>query len=447
MDLSAWKGGAIFRHAIAPVVVALAATAALAASELADGSANAPPGTPEFSNILSGYATRPEWKVAGVDYYVGTPSGAALKDPSTLSMAGVSVDKSTHVISVSGSNVTLDGYDFALNGGWQVDVVNGASNVTVQNSNFHVGANNLTPIYAYYGGTLNVRNNTFDGYASGGSTVHSMVFTGNGGATIEYNRFSNFPDDAIDITYDGNYVVQYNLFDSMGAGEFHTDSIQTYFSDISRLLIQYNTMYQPPSMPKGVINSFVRIGDQRGHVVHDPVAAYNTIIMASTNAKTANVLQWCSDGAATLVNPLIHDNYVDPTGVMYAINSPYILDPTGVVGPVTYSNRDLKTGRLALFGPYNSRFVGPTKPPPIPVITGVGGEGSKGGALSGTSVAGARIDVYDRGNLLGAVKADAEGRWTFSMAEAADGQQIFSARATDAYANSSLPSAGVSPGK
>ena len=280
----------------------------------------------EFSNILSGYAVRPGWNVAGVDYYVGTPSSPVLKDPSTISMPGVSIRWFKPIVTVSGSNVTLDGYDFGLSGGWQVEVVNNANNVTIQNSHFQVGADNLMPIEAYYGGTINVLKNTFDGGASGGSSVNAMVFTGAGGATIEYNRFTNFPNDGIDITHDGNYVVQFNLFDTAGAGAYHTDAIQTYFSAVSSLSIQYNTMYEPPSFSNSGINSFVRIGDEQGNVVHNPVAAYNTIIMASTKAETANVFDWgASGGTATLVNPQIHDNYIDPTGVLYAVISPYML--------------------------------------------------------------------------------------------------------------------------
>ena len=74
-----------------PFVVALAATAATSASAFEDGSGNAPPGTPQFESLLKGYAVRPDWKVAGVDYYVGTPDGTVLKDPATISMAMGSV--------------------------------------------------------------------------------------------------------------------------------------------------------------------------------------------------------------------------------------------------------------------------------------------------------------------------------------------------------------------
>ena len=112
----------------------------------ADGSANAPSGTPQLANLLSGYAVRPSWNVAGVDYAVGVPSGTVLKDPSTISMAGVSVDVADHVINVSGNNVTLSGYDFSLDGGWAVSV-NSGNNITIQDSKFVVGSTDQTPIY------------------------------------------------------------------------------------------------------------------------------------------------------------------------------------------------------------------------------------------------------------------------------------------------------------
>jgi hypothetical protein len=408
---------------------------------LGDGSANAPSGTPQLSNILSGYAARPGWNVAGVDYHVGTPSGTALKDPSSISMAGVSVDKSAHIVTVSNSNVTLDGYDFGLGGGWQVDIVNNANNITIENSHFQVGANNLMPIQAYYGGTTKVLNNTFDGGASAGSTVNAMVFAGNGGATIEYNRFTNFPNDGVDITHDGNYVVQFNVFDTMGAGDFHTDAIQTYFSAVSSLSVQYNTMYEPPGMSNGGINSFMRIGDEQGNVVHDPVAAYNTIILASTKAQTANIFQWDSGGTATLLNPQIHDNFIDPTGALYAIVSPAIQNTNGIVNPVTYNNMDLKTGKQLLSGPYNSVSSGvPGSAPAAPVITGETAVNGTQVKLTGTAAAGTTIDIYDQGALLGVVSTSSGGAWSFTTPQLNTGDHSFTARATDSMANSSAPS-------
>lgn len=416
------------------------ATRGLTMATLTDGSANATAGAAQFSNILNGYAARPDWKVAGVDYHVGTPSGTALKDPSTISMAGVSVNKSTHTVTVSSSNVTLNGYDFGLSGGWQVNVIDGASNVTVQNSSFKVGANNLVPIQAIYGGSINVLNNTFDGGASAGSSATSMVFTGTGGANIEYNRFTNFPNDGINITNDGNFVVHYNVFDTMGAGDYHTDAIQTFFSSVSSLSIQYNTMYQPPSMANGGMNAFVRIGDQRGGVVHDPVAAYNTIVMASTNAETANVFQWDSDGAGTLLNPVIHHNFIDPKGVMYGVVSPS-LQNSGVVNASTYDNVNMATGKPLLVGPYNNYTTGvPANAPKAPVITAESAVGTSQAKLTGTAAAGTTVEIFDNDHLLGTAQVGTGGVWTFTTQMLTVGSHGLAARATDSLSNSSAVS-------
>src|SRR6185437_9644796 len=89
-----------------------------------DGSKNAPAGTPQFPTLLSGYAARPPWSVAGVDYHVGIdrsryPTNAALKDPApggTLAAALSSIGGtlSTNRITFNGSsadNCVIDGYD------------------------------------------------------------------------------------------------------------------------------------------------------------------------------------------------------------------------------------------------------------------------------------------------------------------------------------------------
>ena len=56
-----------------------------------DGSANAPAGAPQVPTLLNGYATQLSSQVAGIDYAVGVPSGPSLKNPTAISMAGMSV--------------------------------------------------------------------------------------------------------------------------------------------------------------------------------------------------------------------------------------------------------------------------------------------------------------------------------------------------------------------
>ncbi|MBN9040908.1 MAG: hypothetical protein J0H38_06430 [Rhizobiales bacterium] len=64
--------------------------------------------------------------------------------------------------------------------------------------------------------------------------------------------------------------------------------------------------------------------------------------------------------------------------------------------------------------------------------------------LAGTATAGLVVDIYDQGTLLGSVKASSTGTWTFTTSSLANGDHVFTARATDAYTNSSASSAAVS---
>jgi len=84
-------------------------------SAYVDGLVGASAGTPQYPNLLSAYAVRPAWNVAGVDYAVGVPAGLVLKDPTTDSLpGGCSYNSGTKGVSCSGNNITLQGYDFAL---------------------------------------------------------------------------------------------------------------------------------------------------------------------------------------------------------------------------------------------------------------------------------------------------------------------------------------------
>src|SRR5712671_4610896 len=114
-----------------------AASAAYPSSDWAsiDGSLNAPVGSPQYPNLLDAssatnglgrnLATRPPWKVAGVDYHVGIdrnlyPTNANLKDPTAGGLpSGVSFAGTTVTVT-STSPVTLDGWDFGVSNGLQI---------------------------------------------------------------------------------------------------------------------------------------------------------------------------------------------------------------------------------------------------------------------------------------------------------------------------------------
>src|SRR5262249_37449571 len=99
-----------------------------------DGSASSPMGAPQAAALLGGYAVRPGWLVAGVDSAVGVPVGSVLKDPTLVSMPGVQIDSVNKELLINADNITLDGYDFTLHGGWSVDTRT-SKNFVLKNSN------------------------------------------------------------------------------------------------------------------------------------------------------------------------------------------------------------------------------------------------------------------------------------------------------------------------
>jgi hypothetical protein len=145
--------------------------------------------------LFSAYGgRRPPWNVAGVDYYVGAPAGALL-DPTTQVPAGCGYNQSTKTVSCNGSNMTVSGYDFSLNGGIMLNI-SGANNV-VSGNKFAVAPNCVGPLIYFTtssNSTLKITKNTFDG---GGGACSNVPFGtslyglyGDGSVvTVQYNYF------------------------------------------------------------------------------------------------------------------------------------------------------------------------------------------------------------------------------------------------------------------
>ncbi|AMP16348.1 bacterial Ig-like domain family protein [Collimonas pratensis] len=78
-------------------------------------------------------------------------------------------------------------------------------------------------------------------------------------------------------------------------------------------------------------------------------------------------------------------------------------------------------------------------------VTGFLGNGDmtddKTPTLSGKAEAGSLVKLYADGELVGSITADADGNWTITSSELADGSHTFTATATDAAGNVGLPSA------
>ena len=168
-------------------------------------------------------AARPPWEVAGVDYAVGVPTGTTLKDPTLISMSGVSVDTTNRLIRITGNNVTLSGYDFSLHGGYGV-LVTGA-NDTITNSNFALGT--YQGAYEIYeptsgAGGLTITNCVFDetGNGQGNNESGVIAYGASGTITLQYNQFENIPQHVLEMTQasgtTASLVYEDNLIENGG---------------------------------------------------------------------------------------------------------------------------------------------------------------------------------------------------------------------------------------
>ena len=280
-----------------------------------DGSSQAPAGTPLLATLLNGYAARPPWMVAGVDYAVGVPVGTVLKDPATIALAGVSVNAAAHTVTITASGVTLNGYDFGLAGGWGVVIQSGVANTLIQNSHFLVGANNAVPINAGVGvGNLTVQYNTIDGGGGSSGAVWALVnYNGSGIFTAQYNSFLNAPEDAIDFNSGTmTTIVKYNVFDNLGTSPgSHPDSVQFVGVNSNNSVVAFNTIYEPnPGGMEGI-----QLDAQNGSTLTNTAIDNNVIVAKAGPSLEMSYSIAVQQGSGDIVNGVtVNDNYIDSSG-------------------------------------------------------------------------------------------------------------------------------------
>ncbi|MBB4425793.1 hypothetical protein GGD66_004354 [Bradyrhizobium sp. CIR48] len=429
--------------------------------------------TSQLPNLLDGYAVRPTWNVAGVDYAVGTTS-TSLKDPATISMAGVSVDSSSRTITISGSNITLDGYDFSLHGGYQVTVA--GSNATISNSNFAIGTNPGS--YLVYGtsaaSNLTLTHNTFDGSAIGNATSF-IGFAGSGQVTMEYNWFKEFPQHIVEFTQANgspsfSVVYKYNLIEQ-GAIEdgAHLNFLQFGGGTASSVDVEFNTTYQTPQASGG--EGFQFYSNTQGGVIQDAVMAYNTMIAAGGSAGSAmsymvHANSYNDDSSA--LSGSVHDNFFDlqaAWGAFYSAPSGWSFS----------NNMDMRTGQVV-----NSNNT-ESAPTSSPVVVPAGADGSSGSTssgsdstgstlpvapviasfsadsgvagdritsdntleLKGTAGANSTVKIYDGSTQIGTTTADSAGAWDYITKVLTDAKHTLTATSTNSSGQTSAASSAL----
>jgi hypothetical protein len=296
-----------------------------------------PPGA-QHPTLLAGYAVRPPWKVAGVDYAVGVPSTATLTDWQLLSGPGIAVNATAvppHVDVYNTSNVVISGVDFSLHGGASLRFEN-SPNGTVISSNF--GGINLTQtlncvIWADpQSPGLTVKYSTVDG---GGPGLLSTLISNRGAGTItlEYNWLKNSPQHVLEeVQLPGvpsAIVYRYNLVERNGrSAGAHLNILQSPSDTVTPVDVEFNTTYQTPQAASGE-------GFQFGG--HNIIFAYNTMIATGGARGSAMSYMVHADGPLN-VPAVAHDNYVDPTAAYGWIY------PGSVNGWYFYNNYNMTTG-------------------------------------------------------------------------------------------------------
>lgn len=327
-------------------------------NQFVDGCPGAPIGTIQFPTLLSSYAKRAPWNVAGVDYYVGLPVGTVLSDPSTISVSGVTVNASAHTVVVSGSNITLSGIDFGLDNGWKATIT--GANDTIKNSRFTAGSNQGTGGFDGYvlalngSGTTTITDNDINGNnvavtAQSGALVS---VAGSGALVIQYNHIRNAAGDMLEVgsTNATKFDVENNILENAGStGTAHADVIQYFNSKIASGHIQFNTVYEhsPASINgEGILATY---DEGSGETMSNMTERNNTLISLVNVNWGPGVFIENDVGTGTASTMTIHDNYFDPTG-----QTSSLWYGTGSVGFGTilptpsawYNLTNMKTGAL-----------------------------------------------------------------------------------------------------
>jgi hypothetical protein len=296
-----------------------------------DGFANAPTGAPQyptyFTNLngISPYPVRPPWKVAGVDYRVGINTGVSLKDPATISSSVATVSGSlgagqnANTLNIAADNVTLDGYDFTLNGGYLISA-GGHLNLTILNSklqNFAVFMNTSS-------GPLTMNYCDVNGLgASGETTFGTLVFMqDNVKGVFKYNWLHDCLNDIIDMTTN-DITAWFNLFDTMGYGVgAHADGIQfAGGGTANNISIKFNT-YVHRIATNSSPSSFIDLETQidAGATMNNPEVAYNTASNTAVGGALGSTFYRVAQDVGAINNAYVHDNYADSTNMIGVIS-------------------------------------------------------------------------------------------------------------------------------
>ena len=358
-------------------------------------------------------------------------------------MAGVNINTSTKAVTITGNNVTLDGYDFS---GWSV--VTTAANTSLIHSNFN-GTNPGGTQTSVISGTLTASNlyvgySTIDGLTGGGHAEFLVEMEGPG-LTVEYSWLKNSNSDIIGRhgNSGGDITIQNNLMEQAGMGgpNTHGDYLQVYGPDINAIHILNNTTIQNGGITQGFFADNTKSAEIAGNTF---TGNFNYFVSGSGPNTDPNALVGTFN---------VHDNYFDPSHTfgfsypVYGSNDKYPLS-------LFTHNVDMLTGKLDQDANAPSSPSAPTSPAPTPpaapTIASFSNDSGAAGdditndntlTLTGTAAANSTVKVFDGATQIGTATANSSGAWSYTTAALSDGSHNLTAKVTNASGQSSTASA------
>ena len=160
-----------------------------------DGFGGCAGGTPQLPNLLNGYAARPAWKVAGVDYAVGVPTGkhSRIRPSQRTCLPAFQLTRpitSSTLLATTSRSTALTSRCTVV---WGISIQSGVTGTTVENCNFSMLANQVVGINAASGsGSLTVLDCTFNGNSENIPSVQPPPAGGRYRRCYQLQRQRNF---------------------------------------------------------------------------------------------------------------------------------------------------------------------------------------------------------------------------------------------------------------
>ena len=414
---------------------------------LGDGSANAPGGVPQLPTLLNGYASRPLWNVAGVDYAVGVNAGTVLKIPSAANLPqGATLYNGA--IYVDGNNVTLNGYNLS---GLTV-MINADATGTVTISNCASSTTGIIRSTTDATANLVVEYCTLDGGGPAASTDFATIQTWCP-TTVEYCFIGN-SGQGIHVS-GADFTAQYNVLEGFAfSAAQHANAIYISGSNDPSVstTIAYNTIYSevtsgPPNGPIG-IGAAIAFFDDGGSFYNSQVSN-NTVISASSHA-ASYLIGYYVTSPSFATGGTVSDNFLASVNGWGGPNSgafgAFYNGSPGLVQATVTNNIDMANGNV-ITGT-NSEVPGTSSGVPSILLfstdSGTVGDGVTNDntlTLTGTAVANSTVKVFDGATLLGTAMAGSNGAWSYTTGTLANGSHSFTATDTVAGTTSAASTA------